>query len=448
MDRQHTQVLRKRRLELLDISPSDNVLDGLLSLGILAQNEYDDINHHHTAKKQAQMLLGIVPRKGKRAFAALIESLEGSDSEAHHDLAEMLRNDAAAVNAPIETDGPAPLKPSTGSSSSKPAAASASASAAADGGAPSFHSMTSHADTSPPEDTYTIVAAPSSVGMIVGGGGTAEDQEDFDLIYPMAHSKHGLALIINNRNFTCGMKDRAGSDVDAKALASTYKHLGFTVHTLTNQTGQQIRDNLYSLATHNHTNYDAVIITILSHGLEGKLYGTDGDLVEVSQITSYYKGDVATTLVGKPKIFILQACRGATFDAGLESTDSPADSSATDESQLTDEEVFRKFLDSVPANSKSPEEETDGHLGSLPVEADMLIAYATVPGYVSWRNSERGSWFIQALVKVLNERAKKEHLMDMLIMVNHLVATEFQSKGRQKQMPAPVSQLRKKLFFT
>ena len=73
--------------------------------------------------------------------------------------------------------------------------------------------------------------------MIVGGGGTAEDQEDFDLIYPMAHSKHGLALIINNRNFTCGMKDRAGSDVDAKALASTYKHLGFTVHTLTNQTG-------------------------------------------------------------------------------------------------------------------------------------------------------------------------------------------------------------------
>ena len=122
--------------------------------------------------------------------------------------------------------------------------------------------------------------------------------------------------------------------------------------------------------------------------------------MEVSQITSYYKGDVATTLVGKPKIFILQACRGATFDAGLESTDSPADSSATDESQLTDEEVFRKFLDSVPANSKSPEEETDGHLGSLPVEADMLIAYATVPGYVSWRNSERGSWFIQALVKV------------------------------------------------
>ena len=51
-------------------------------------------------------------------------------------------------------------------------------------------------------------------------------------------------------------------------------------------------------------------------------------------------------------------------------------------------------------------------------------------------------------VQVLNERAKKEHLMDMLIMVNHLVATEFQSKGRQKQMPAPVSQLRKKLFFT
>ena len=28
--------------------------------------------------------------------------------------------------------------------------------------------------------------------------------------------------------------------------------------------------------------------------------------------------------------------------------------------------------------------------------SDIFIAYATVPGYVSWRNSANGSWFIQA----------------------------------------------------
>ena len=29
---------------------------------------------------------------------------------------------------------------------------------------------------------------------------------------------------------------------------------------------------------------------------------------------------------------------------------------------------------------------------SLPVESDFVYAYSTVPGYYSWRNSQRGSW--------------------------------------------------------
>ena len=27
--------------------------------------------------------------------------------------------------------------------------------------------------------------------------------------------------------------------------------------------------------------------------------------------------------------------------------------------------------------------------------ADFLIAYSTVPGFYSWRNTTQGSWFIQ-----------------------------------------------------
>ena len=29
---------------------------------------------------------------------------------------------------------------------------------------------------------------------------------------------------------------------------------------------------------------------------------------------------------------------------------------------------------------------------SLPIEADFLYAYSTVPGYLSWRNASSGSW--------------------------------------------------------
>jgi len=67
---------------------------------------------------------------------------------------------------------------------------------------------------------------------------------------------------------------------------------------------------------------------------------------------------------------------------------------------------------------------------------------------VSWRNNENGSWFVTALVSVVLEMGEKEHLMDMLTEVNRRVAEEFESKsGKNKQVPEPVSRLRKKLYF-
>ena len=94
-------------------------------------------------------------------------------------------------------------------------------------------------------------------------------------------------------------------------------------------------------------------------------------------------------------------------------------------------------------------DETDGggYKGALPTEADFVLAYATVPGYVSWRNSEYGSWFVKAFVDTMYEYASKEHLMDILVEVNRRVAEEFQSKGRNKQIPSPVTMLTRKLFF-
>ena len=67
--------------------------------------------------------------------------------------------------------------------------------------------------------------------------------------------------------------------------------------------------------------------------------------------------------------------------------------------------------------------------------------------YVSWRNSEYGSWFIKALVDTMFELAGKEHFMDILIEVNRRVAFDFQSRGRNKQIPAPVAMLTRKLYF-
>ena len=43
--------------------------------------------------------------------------------------------------------------------------------------------------------------------------------------------------------------------------------------------------------------------------------------------------------------------------------------------------------------------------------------------------------------------ASTEHFMDIMIEVNRCVAEQFQSKGRNKQIPSPVVMLTRKLYF-
>jgi len=86
------------------------------------------------------------------------------------------------------------------------------------------------------------------------------------------------------------------------------------------------------------------------------------------------------------------------------------------------------------------------HVGTLPAEADFLLAYSTIPGYVSWRDHQDGSWFVSTLVSVFMEMSATEHLLDMLTEVNRRVAEELVS-GKHKQVPEPVTRLRKRLYF-
>jgi len=56
---------------------------------------------------------------------------------------------------------------------------------------------------------------------------------------------------------------------------------------------------------------------------------------------------------------------------------------------------------SVPQQDGLEAEELPGE--TIPNEADFLIGYATVPGYVSFRSKSQGSWYINTLVKMLHK---------------------------------------------
>lgn len=52
-----------------------------------------------------------------------------------------------------------------------------------------------------------------------------------------------------------------------------------------------------------------------------------------------------------------------------------------------------------------------------PTDADMLIAYATTPNNVSWRNTLNGTWFIQSICQIFSKYAREEDIITMLTRV-------------------------------
>ncbi|XP_068607397.1 caspase-3a [Brachionichthys hirsutus] len=236
--------------------------------------------------------------------------------------------------------------------------------------------------------------------------------------YSLKFPSIGQCIIINNKNFDrrTGMNQRNGTDVDAANAMSVFAKLGYKVRIYNDQTVDQMKHVLSRASKEDHGCCASFVCVLLSHGDEGLFFGTDGS-IELKYLTSLFRGDRCRSLVGKPKLFFIQACRGTDLDAGIE-TDGGDDDTT-----------------------------------KIPVEADFLYAFSTAPGYYSWRNTMTGSWFIQSLCDSIGKYGKELELQHILTRVNHKVAVEFESVSNspgfnaKKQIPCIVSMLTKEMHF-
>ncbi|XP_041374913.1 uncharacterized protein LOC121387773 [Gigantopelta aegis] len=249
--------------------------------------------------------------------------------------------------------------------------------------------------------------------------------------YKMDAVPRGICLIINNRDFyqdpndshSKAMPSREGTDVDAKKLQDTFQRLQFIVKCYTDLTDTDMARLASQVALEDHSEFDCFVCCILSHGAEGKLYGSNGRLLSITDLTGPFKSQTCPSLAGKPKLFFIQACQGREKQHGQEiQTDSAY--------ELVD-------VDAPPPTEV------------IPNEADFLFGYATVIGFVSYRSKTHGSWYISKLTEMLNKYAKKEDILSLLLLVNNEVgkANAVMDGGRYKQSPAPLYTLRKKLIF-
>ena len=238
----------------------------------------------------------------------------------------------------------------------------------------------------------------------------------------MNHKHRGKCVIINNTHFDSPtLEERKGTQVDRDELTRCFRQLDFDVANWDEMKALQIRITIDKLAREDFSDHDCLVICVLTHGELNHLHAKD-DKYYVEYLFDSFRSDRCKTLAGKPKIFIIQACRGDRLDKGT---------------------ILSFDVEDSPSCSVR-----------IPQWADFLMAYSTVPGYSSWRNYTNGSWFIQAFVTALEEHYKEYDLLSIFTITNQKVAYDFESNTpqhpdfhRRKQIPFIASMLTRRVYF-
>ncbi|XP_077400800.1 caspase-9 isoform X2 [Vanacampus margaritifer] len=427
MEEGHKKILQRYRINIVTSLEPSSMYDRLLQKGVFTPDMIEKIKSSGTRRDQARQLARDLATRGSRAFPLFLECLKDSEQ---HSLAELLQSGAPAVQGSMSNRIILPVVrtlPVLDFQNQIKAAP--------------IHPI----QTPTPSPDSENLQAQTQVRTRIQGRTRRDSPER----YKMDASPCGHCLIINNVDFEpqSELSNRTGSNIDCDRLERRFQALGFLVEVRTNLKQRRIKHELSDLSKKDHSPYDCCVVIILSHGTEvshnrfpGAVYGVDGQYVPVQYITTYLNGKHCPSLQGKPKLFFIQACGGGERDRGFEV---PSDEAEPCSGGADDQ------TDAIPASSSSDSLSTSDEPdagASLPTPSDILVSYSTFPGYVSWRDTQSGSWYIETLDRILEENAATDDLARMLVMVNNEVS-QNSAKGIYKQMPGSFNFLRKLLYF-
>ncbi|XP_003221840.2 caspase-6 isoform X2 [Anolis carolinensis] len=251
--------------------------------------------------------------------------------------------------------------------------------------------------------------------------------------YKMSHKRRGLALIFNHEHFFWHLMlpERRGTQADKENLKRGLTDLGFEVKCFDDLKAEEVLQNIYNVSTDEHDDADCFLCVFLSHGEDDHVYAYDAK-IEIKSLTNMFKGDKCPSLVGKPKIFVIQACRGDKHD---------------------DPVIARDTVDSKKELDINETEVDTAAVYTLPAGADFLMCYSVAEGYYSHRETINGSWYIQDLCEMLKRHGSSLEFTDLLTLVNRKVShrevdvcKDRKALGK-KQIPCFASMLTKKLYF-
>ncbi|KAM4742128.1 caspase a-like [Anableps anableps] len=340
------------------------LLDLLLGDGVLNDGEKDAVlEENDTRADKARSLIDIVKRKGGKASSKMIDHLKNVDQTLYCELD--LINVQPAQSAP-----------------------------------------------SGPVDQKGLASPVSSVEEFW------KSKKDDPKVYPVTETsfRNRVALLITNINFSEKKMNRRGAEKDEENMEKLLSSLGYEVVKYTDLTGKAIDEALTEFIKHPKLKYtDSVFVVIMSHGKLGKILGVDwkednSDEFQINNIFKHLGSKNCPALIDKPKVIIIQACRGEQRGSVLIS-DSP------------------NMVDYVP---QTEDFEADKCQFVHP-EKNFISLLSCTPDTVSYRQPDRGSLLIQYIVEVFSPESYQEHIYELFTKVMQHVE---QFKSHEKlQMP-------------
>lgn len=420
------RALRKRSAILCKQLVVDELLiQSLQADDILTESMAERIMAKPTSQERSWQLLLLLPKRGPRAFTSFCSALQETEQQHLCDLlTQSQEKDSRETHVERFVGSSLPLPTQEGIPAKK---------------ARTHESMEFSLDADSPINTPVLPCTPDFY--------LSHCQQS----YRMNSSPRGFALVISNVTFDpCAAPDldtRKGGEVDDEVLRKVFTELDYLVTVHRDLSAQGMRTCIENFCRRpEHRSMDSCVVCLLSHGVEGAIYGTDGQLLQLDWVFEAFDNAHCPLLQNKPKMFFIQACRGEEMDCGVEQIDGP---SRTCSPSCEQRDAGREGQGD--ANSRQR-----GDLGrpriKLPQRSDMICGFASLKGTAAMRNTKRGSWFIQELNTALRLHARDAHLADIMVQVNgRIKEREGYAPGtahhRCKEMSEFTSSLCKDLYL-
>lgn len=220
----------------------------------------------------------------------------------------------------------------------------------------------------------------------------------------MMTNPRGYALIINNIDFIGNPSaSRTGAEKDTENLTQLFEALHFKVTSYHNVKKSTVFKHI-ELFLDQFTIEDCCIVVIMSHGSEGYFLTSDAassnspnkNRVWIwKELLPRFNNRHCPKLRHKPKIFIIQSCRGDERDRGIRhrnQIDSAVSSLNEAGESGTTTGIHAAAASTVPQDEGIIVVEDDEDDERIPSFEDMIICQSTVPGFVSNRDIEKGTW--------------------------------------------------------